>query len=81
MKPQVTEYQGKSWAQKHGFPFYEASAKDGTNVETAFRTLIEECVGHIDSGKGNAPVLVPPELDLNKPYTSTPSENSCCQFL
>ena len=39
---EVTYEEGKEYAQKHGFHFYETSAKTGENVKTAFDDIFEQ---------------------------------------
>jgi len=38
----VTEEQGQEAAAKHGMTFFETSAKDDTNIETSFTTMISK---------------------------------------
>ncbi|KAJ5077760.1 ras-related protein rab-11c [Anaeramoeba ignava] len=39
---EISKEMGENFAKENGLSFIETSAKDGTNVEYAFRTLIEE---------------------------------------
>ena len=39
---EVTYEEGKEYAKKHGFNFYETSAKTGENVKTAFDDIFEQ---------------------------------------
>jgi hypothetical protein len=41
---QVSIQEGMTYAASLGAPFFETSAKEGTNVEESFNLLIRECV-------------------------------------
>ncbi len=57
-KRTVTYKEGAELAELFGCPFYEVSAKEGTNVEEAVHTLVESIVAdfdieiHIGEGEG-----------------------------
>lgn len=51
----VDQLTGKEFADQFNLPFLEASAKDGSNVETAFRTLVKEIFEKtVGSGEGGS---------------------------
>ena len=43
--------EGKELAKKYDFPFYETSAKDGTNIEKGFNSLLMNILGDIQTVK------------------------------
>ena len=43
--PQVTEKRAKQWCKsKGGIPFFETSAKEGTDVESAFQKIVHNAL-------------------------------------
>merc|ERR1711988_1860462 len=44
----VSEKEGREWAQRQGYMYYETSASSGENVETMFKELFEKVVKNIN---------------------------------
>lgn len=44
-KRQVSEQEGRKWAQQRGFSFFETSANSGANVASMFQMLFEDMFG------------------------------------
>ena len=66
----IVEYnEGKAFAKKNEFPFLEASAMNGTNVEKAFNTISELIIQHLQQDRTisiNDNILNIPGLNENK---------------
>ena len=64
--------EGKELAKKYDFPFYETSAKDGTNIEKGFNSLLMNILGDIQTVKNiknrrkNSSTLKKPEKNEEK---------------
>jgi hypothetical protein len=69
------------WAESQGYEFFETSAKNSANVDTAFVWLVKEitkrrglnAVGGA-AGAGGSAAVVKPQL-----ATATDTEDKCCK--
>jgi len=44
---QVTTSQGEEWARKNNMPYFETSAKDSVNVDSAFTEIAKIVIGEM----------------------------------
>jgi Ras-related protein Rab-7A len=73
-KRQVADAKARSWCKnKNDIPFFETSAKDNINVESAFQMVARNALKQESS---QPPVYVPPALDLDKK-----EKNACCNII
>jgi len=73
---QVTTNRASSWCGSQSeMPHFEASAKDATNVEKAFREIAERALARESV---NQPIFIPPTVELNQPSNSSSSKGGCC---
>jgi len=74
---QVSAQTAKNWCAKKGdVPCFETSAKDASNVETAFHTIAKKALQQESSQK---PIFVPNTLvDINKKEEKPASSGGCC---
>ena len=74
-KRQVTEAEGRLYAQSKGYHFYETSAKTGANVKEAFNDIFEQLyVAFEDEITGKKSVKS--NLKINKKHKE---KKKCCQ--
>lgn len=52
LRREVSEQEGREWAEAHGFKYFETSAATGANVSEVFEGLVAACVPK--SGKGGS---------------------------
>ena len=77
---EVLEATAQEYSQAHNLFLFETSALDGTNVDTAFKSLLIEIYKRTATGVNDAKetVVAPkPEVDLEK-TPATPNESKCC---
>ncbi|KAJ5077761.1 ras-related protein rab-37 [Anaeramoeba ignava] len=70
-KRKISKEKGENFAKENKVLFMETSAKDGTNVEKAFRTLIEQIVASKKNQNNLKDTII---LNSN----SKKSEDKCC---
>lgn len=73
----ITYEQGKVYADKNNMVFYEASAKEGTNVETIFNNIAKKLAKQADENcmKSNKSI----KLDENNIENKMKDQlGSCC---
>ena len=61
--------EGKELAKKYKFPFYEISAKDGTNIEKGFNNILMNILGDnqtVKNRRKNSSILKKPEKNDKK---------------
>ena len=72
---QVKKEEGKDYAKKEKIKFYEVSAKEGTNINTAFDTLVKDILSTYSPSelmkKRGSKMLSIPVLQQQK-------KSSCC---
>lgn len=59
---QVEKIEGEKMARKYGIKFYEASAKEGTNVEEAFFDISKQIKDKFEDGSFKKPDLLSKEV-------------------
>jgi len=69
----VPTTQAKSWADTKKFPCFEASAKDGTKVEDAFRQIAENALARESTQQ---PYVIPPVV-LEEQTQAAPESGGC----
>ncbi|KAG5510347.1 hypothetical protein JKF63_07676 [Porcisia hertigi] len=80
---QVTREEAVAWAQQHGMPFIETSAKEKENVQTAFQQITMSIFTDMKERNGKAPVTGDnaagraQSVNLDHHRTSK-SETKCC---
>ena len=67
-KREVDYDTAKEFADENGMLFFEVSAKDGTNVELAFMTLVADILGPVESPQ--SPKSIPQSDSGDKQYCS-----------
>jgi hypothetical protein len=67
---QVAEATARSMCEKHGIPHFLVSAKEGTNVDQAFLSVVKAALR-----RPAADVPIPDTLDLT--VTAPPKEDGC----
>jgi Ras-related protein Rab-7A len=73
---QVSKSKAKQWCQSKqsgDIPYYETSAKESLNVETAFQTIAKNALAQEATSK---PIFMPESLDLK--HQKEESSSSCC---
>jgi len=68
----VSSAEGKQWASN--MTFYEASAKDATNVDQAFKDIVQKALKNATSH----PIFIPPSVNVNEPAKINQDNSSCC---
>jgi len=67
----------KDWCGNHNsMPIFEASAKDATNVDTAFREIASKALAREST---NQPIFIPQTVTMNENQNS--SKKGCCSVL
>eukprot|EP00492_Amphilonche_elongata_P004221 TRINITY_DN4605_c0_g1_i1.p1 TRINITY_DN4605_c0_g1~~TRINITY_DN4605_c0_g1_i1.p1 ORF type:complete len:119 (+),score=16.03 TRINITY_DN4605_c0_g1_i1:234-590(+) len=69
----VPTQKAKSWADGKKFPHFEASAKDGTSVEDAFRQIAENALARESTQQ---PYVIPPVV-LEDQTAAAPESGGC----
>jgi Ras-related protein Rab-7A len=69
----VATSRAKDWAKNSKMPLFEASAKDATNVETAFREIAEKALAREST---NQPIFIPQTVNMSDQKTN--SKKGCC---
>mmetsp|Transcript_14788 Transcript_14788/g.44654 ORF Transcript_14788/g.44654 Transcript_14788/m.44654 type:complete len:209 (-) Transcript_14788:1132-1758(-) len=71
----VTEKRAKQWCtSKGGIPFFETSAKEGTDVEAAFQKIVHNAL----QNETEEELYIPETVDVNAHAASRQSGSSCC---
>ena len=70
----VTTEQAEEFAKQEGLKFFETSAKESINVETAYVELAREIKKQM---KESQPAIVPEVVDV-KPTVQQEPEKGCC---
>ena len=73
----VTKEEGQNLASQFGIPFYETSAKDGTNIKAAFDHIAREAYQKVQNDPSRASTN---NLSIYGASTKKPekSNNNCC---
>lgn len=66
----------KDWCTTQKIPVFEASAKDATNVDTAFREIAEKALQREST---NQPIFIPQTVTMTEQSSS--SKKGCCSVL
>ena len=70
----VTTSRAKDWSKSQNeMPLFEASAKDATNVEQAFRMIAEKALAREST---NQPIFIPQTVNMTE--TSQSKKKGCC---
>jgi len=69
----VSKGAASSFGNEHNMPFYEASAKDATNVGSAFMDIAKKA---LTREAANQPIYVPSTVDVSQ--TSKKKSGGCC---
>ena len=76
-KREVSYQEGKDFAQKNNMLFFEVSAKNNTNINEAFESLVEEIINSgIDEGIKKKEKTI--HLSSEKNGASFKQKNGCC---
>ena len=76
-KRQVSYQEGKDFAQNNNMLFFEVSAKNNTNINEAFESLVEEIINSgIDEGIKKKEKTI--HLSSEKNGASFKQKNGCC---
>ena len=76
-KREVSYQEGKDFAQKNNMLFFEVSAKNNTNINEAFESLVEEIINSgIDEGIKKKEKTI--HLSSQKNGASFKQKNGCC---
>lgn len=71
----VSEKRAKQWCtSKGGIPFFETSAKEGTDVEAAFQTIVHNAL----QNETEEELYIPETIDVNQQNAPRQSATSCC---
>ena len=71
----VSEKKAKSWCQsKGGIPYFETSAKEDVNVESAFREIARNAL----KNDNDDDVYIPDTVDVGAARTAAPTKSSSC---
>lgn len=74
---QVAEKNARSWCQMKGnIPYFETSAKDASNVETAFMKITHDALAHSMTEPAD-PDIYQEKYDVSLEQTETKKECSC----
>jgi len=72
----VAKSKSSDWCQSNQMPLFEASAKDSTNVDVAFKQIAEKALAREST---NQPIFIPQTVTMNDNQTS--SKKGCCSVL
>lgn len=75
---QVDYHVAKAFADARGMPFMETSAKERTNVDNAFETMVEEVLARV-ARHPTALDAGGPALHLNQPRPTSLLSRGCCR--
>jgi GTPase SAR1 family protein len=67
----------KNWCESNGMIYFETSAKDGINIEEAFKVLAKNCLGNLnyDELENNN---TSPQNDIDIVNDQTNDQANCC---
>lgn len=75
MRMQVTEKKAKSWcASKGNIPYFETSAKEDFNVDTAFQCVAKNAL----KNDNDDDVYLPETVDMSNRNKAPEKQSSCC---
>ena len=75
MRIQVTEKKAKSWcASKGNIPYFETSAKEDFNVDTAFQCVAKNAL----KNDNDDDVYLPETVDMSNRNKAPEKQSSCC---
>lgn len=82
---QVTEEEGKSFAEGYNAVFYETSSKEGTNVSAVFDNIGYHCLAEKLAATEQTPSTANSRLPASSARSSPPPSNdgrsfSCCSI-